>query len=249
MTITVEELARREMKEMEAPDQVRVRTPVLWFGGNICMPCSEEDDADAIIEAVFKELTYGDNIAMEKVCRYTDERPDGKTSEHVDMHEMRRLIVKRNLLDWNIPIPINRENGWMTPESYREVGNVPAPLLDRLVDEFEDNLRVTEEEEMMITRQCSVLFGKSSSGVYDACEAVSLFCTMGNFSEKFNLDRDSLFNLPYREFVRLKIMLSKEGEANRSANSGSGIGKPSNTKIVAGQGGRVRPSQAYSVRS
>jgi hypothetical protein len=84
--------------------------------------------------------------------------------------------------------------------------------------------------------------------VADACEAVSLFCTLGNYYEKFGLDRDRLWELPYREYLLLKMMIRQEGEARQREESRRKTSAHSGTKIVAGHGGRARPSRGI-VRS
>jgi len=147
--------------------------------------------------------------------------------------------VKRNLLSWTLDIPIEREDGWMTAECYERVKNVPAPLMEAFLDEFESSATVSRKEEEKITRQSIVLFGRNSRGVADACEAVSMFCTLGNFWEKFGIGkRVSITDMPFREYMMLKMMVGKENEAIKPTTSPR---KPL-TKI-AGAGGRPRASQ------
>jgi len=229
------------MELMEAPDRVRVRVNVSCKWG-FYLPDKEGEEE---VEAVFKVLTFGDNMVIEKVCAYRVPVHRGQKVTEYDIQEMRRLFVKRNLLSWTLPVPVERENGWMTKESYQRVSRVAAPLLDTLIDQFEDHMAVTKEDEEQMSRQASVLFSKNSSGVTDACEGVRLFCTLGNFWEKFGLDRHSIMDLPYREYIILKMMQSKESESiKRESRSNKAR---SQTKIIAGHGGRARPSQGIVV--
>ena len=69
---------------------------------------------------------------------------------------------------------------------------------------------------------------------------VTLFCTLGNFWEKFGLNRFDLKKLPYKEFLMLRVMMQKEGEAMKRNQPQHNKG--SNTRI-AGPGGRTRPSR------
>jgi|ETNvirnome_2_300_1030623.scaffolds.fasta_scaffold15734_2 hypothetical protein len=241
MSIMVEELAKREMELLEAPDQVRLQVRVSCVRG-FYLPDSDGDKEEA---AVFKVLTFGDNTVMERVCAYQVPVGPGQNVTEYDVHEMRRLFVKRNLLEWSLPVPIERENGWMTKESYQRVSRVSAPLLEAFLDKFEDHMAITKTDEEKMSRQASVLFSKNSHGVADACEAVRMFCTLGNFWEKFGLTRHSIMDLPYREYVMLKMMMGKESESIKRESRGN---KPrAQTKIIAGHGGRVRPSQAVVV--
>jgi len=242
MSLSAEEVARIEMELLKSPDEFRVEMPIHWVN-NICLPVSEGEDK---MWAIFKVLTFGDNYVIERACSYETpikESNSGATKQERDVNEVRRLLVKRNLLSWSLDVPIERENGWMTPESYERVGKVSGPLLDALLDRFEGRMVVTNDEEIMMGRQSSVLFSKNSTGVADACEAVNLFCTLGNFWEKFGVDRFTLPDLPYREYLMLKMMMSKEGESMRRRSSGQG--KPSNTRVS--MGGRTRPSRGVHI--
>jgi hypothetical protein len=119
------------------------------------------------------------------------------------------------------------------------VSSVPAPLLEAFVSGFEESIEVSNEEEEKISRQCAVLFSKSGHGVTDACEAISRFCTLGNFSEKFGINRDLLPKMPYKEFLLLKIVIAKESDALR-------VQQPKSQSSSAGQGGR-RPSRSVKI--
>jgi len=241
MSSTAENTARAEWESLIQPDQVKVKVPVSWSGG-MCLPAGESEDVE---EAIFSTLTFGDNLIIEKAVTYEIEVKGKKYPlKAIDLHEFRRLVVKKNLLSWSLDIPIERENGWMTTDCYEKVGSVPAPLMEAFLDKFESSIQVTEQEEKQMERQSAVLFGKTGRGVADACEAVSLFCTLGNFAEKFGIDRFQLPELPMREYTLLKMMIGKEGDANRR---NSPMGKPkSNTRIATG-GGRIRPSRAMTV--
>jgi len=140
-----------------------------------------------------------------------------------------------------LPVPVERdEQGWMTQASYDRVSKVPGPLMEAFVRGMERSVEITDDEENRISRQCAVLFSRTGHGVHDACEAVSMFCSLGNFWEKFGLDKEKLPAMPYREYLMLKIVMGKEGDAARVAARPA---RPSGTRI-AGAGGRTRPSRA-----
>ena len=131
----------------------------------------------------------------------------------------------------------------MTRGCYQRVANIPAPLMDAFLDGFEERISITDEEEQTIMRQAAVLFSKDSRGVTNACEAVSLYCTLGNQWEKFGLNREALPRLPQREYIMLKMMLNKESESMKTQARAS---KPPTTRIATG-GGRVRSSRGVRV--
>ena len=245
--LQAEQIARQECEELYDPDHVRVRVRTSWKMG-FCLP---DEDGDSEETAVFATMTFGDNFAIEKGTQYEVELGEkmtgGKATTHVtDIVEYKRLLVKRNLLGWSLDIPIERdESGWMTPECYERVSSVPAPLMESFVRKFEESVEVSEEEEKRIDRQCALLYSKSGHGVADACEAVSLFCTLGNFSEKFGISRDYLPKMSYKEFLLLKIMISKESDSSRhNAPKGGGGGALSQ---IIGPGGRARPSRGTKI--
>lgn len=241
MSSTVEETARRVIREVNEPDRVRVRVKVSWRN-DICLPDlggkSEE-------EAVFSVLTLGDHKAFEKAVSYEKDIGDGRTTTSViEINEYKRLMVKRNLLAWTLDVPIERDkNGWMTPTCYERVSLISAPLMEAFLSGFEESTEVTEDEERRIQRQCSILFSKNSRGVSDPCEAVSLFCSMENFWEKFGLNRDMLPKIPFRDYLLLKEMISRESEATKINTRTRPQG--STTKIATG-GGRTRPSRGVT---
>jgi hypothetical protein len=203
--------------------------------------CLPDEGGDREEEAVFSTLTFGDNWALERAATKEVDVGDGRTKARVaDLNEYRRLMVRRNLLSWSLPIPVERDaQGWMTQGSYERVSSVPGPLMDAFVKGMEGSVEITDEEEQRVSRQCALLFSRTGRGVHDACEAVSLFCSLGNFWEKFGLDRERLPALPYKEYLRLRIVMGKEAEAARAAAKPR---QPSGTRI-AGAGGRTRPSR------
>jgi hypothetical protein len=246
MSITAEEIARREFAFLEAPDRV----PVKITATNVCgflLPRSVADDDRELTEvtAVFKIWTYSDNQIIDRACRYSAKRGDGKDVEQTDVNEMRRLMVKRNLLEWSLDIPIERENGWMTPDSYKRVGSIPAPLLEALVLEFEQSFMITTSEEKTITKQCAILFNKNGRGVSNACDAVSMFCTYGNFNEKFGLTREELTDLPYKEYQMLRMVMGREGEAAKRASK-TGKDHHAATRVAMGST-KVRASRGKRI--
>ena len=225
------------------PDRVRVEVPVRVEQG-LLLPDAK---GERIERALFRAMTFGDNLVLERATTYEVPVAEGRKDvrHELDINEFRRLLLKRNLLEWTLPVPIEREDGWMTEGCYAQVGNVFGPLVDAFMDEFEKSIEITKDEEKRISRQAAILFSKDSKGVAEACEAVSLFCTLGNYWEKFGIDRGTLPDLPYREYLLLKIMIGKEGEsARRASKSGGHAG--SGTRIV-GPGGRIRPSRGKRI--
>ena len=245
MSSMAEQIARKESAELFDPDYVTVKVKTSWHMG-FCLPDENGNEEES---AIFATMTFGDNYVIDKATAVEvkiGERIGGEdvVSRTTDINEYKRLLVKRSLLSWSLDIPIERDSsGWMTSDSYKRVANVPAPLLDAFVRKFEESVEVSDEEEHKIARQCAVLFSKNGHGVTDACEAVSLFCTLGNFSEKFGITKEMLPRMSYKEFLLLKIMIGKESDALRIQHKPSGGG---NTKIM-GAGGKTKASRGVRI--
>jgi len=239
MNSTAEKVARKEWERVTEPDKVRVKVKVTWWNG-MCLPDEEGKDIE---EAVFSVLTFGDNHVIEKAVAYEEDVGNGRTTVKVlELNEYKRLIVKKNLLSWTLDIPIERdEQGWMRPKCYERVSSIPAPLMEAFLDGYEESIAITDAEERKIDRQSAILFSPSGHGVVDACEAVSLFCTLGNFWEKFGLDKNKLPTVPYREYLLMKIMMGKEGDSMRVKTHS----KASTTMIAGAHGSR--PSRGISI--
>lgn len=241
MSSTAENEARKKLMSVMEPDRVRITVKVSWIDG-ICIPDSEGKNEET---AVFATLTYGDNWAIERAVTREIEVDGGRAIVGIsDVNEYRRLLVKKSLLSWTLDIPIERDSlGWMRPECYERVSKIPAPLMEAFVGGLEDSVEITEDEEKKITRQCASLFSGHGKGVMDPCEAVSMFCTFGNYWEKFGLDKEKLPRMLYRDYLLLKMMISKEGEMTRQVAKP----RPQSTTKIAGAGGKIRPSRGVSM--
>jgi len=237
--LAVEEVARREAELMENPGEVPVRVRVRREG-TLCLPHPDGEDEE---KAVFGVMTFGDHLLIEQACRHETEREDGRSQFEVDFNEVRRLTLKRSLLSWSLNVPVERQNGWLTPESYQRVGTVFSPLIEAFLDGFWEKSDVSKKEQEQIDRQAAVLFGKSSRGVADACEAVRLYCSMGSQWDKFGIKEDELKNMPYRKYVMLRMMVNHENESTRRQMSQ----KQAPVTKIAGRGGRTRPSRGQRI--
>lgn len=239
MSLEPEEVRRREAALRRPAGQVIVRVSVRYEGA-LCLPCY---DGQCEEEALFKEMTFDDHERIEQACRHETKREDGGTQWEVDYNEVRRLHLKRNLLSWSLGVPVERENGWMTHESYARVGRVYGPLVEAFMDEFWRHSEMSKDEHEIIGRQAAVLFSDNSRGVSDACEAVKLYCTLSSQWEKFGVTDDDLRNMPYREYLMLRTMVQHENEAMRRKTRR----KEAPTTKIAGRGGRTRPSRGKRI--
>lgn len=189
---------------------IEVSVKVKWLG-DICLPTS---DGDAVIKAVFRRMKFEDSAAIDQYCTTVLDEPDTMVVTDYDL--ARLLIVRKLLVSWTLDIPIEREEGWLTDACFKRVVSLPAPLLSALVSKYDKTNNITKEEDEKIDRQSAILFSKNSHGVTGACEAVSLFCNLTNFWEKFGLNYFDLERMPFKKYLMLRIMVGKDSAAHAS---------------------------------
>lgn len=242
MSITTDEVEKRLYASAASGGKIVIRVPVRWFG-SICLPDSQGEHE---IIAEFKILTFSDHVELERVCSYPVSfmGPWGREYESTatDRDEFRRLLIRRCLRKWNLPIPIEVDCGWITKECWEHIGRLPAPLLDHFVYKFQETFEIGEDESAEIDKQAAILFAKNSKGVSVPCEAVALYCTRSAMWDKFGLKEKELDGLSYRDYLRLRVLSSKDNEMQRKNRPKSNA---SNTRI-AGPGG-TRASRSRSM--
>jgi hypothetical protein len=239
MSLAVEEMARREAELMGDVTKVPVYVNFYREQG-LRLPHSEGPEE---VKAIFNVMTFGDHLMIEQACQFESKREDGKKFMEIDFNEVRRLTLKRNLVSWTLEEKIERENGWLTQECYKDhVGQVEAPLLEALMEEYWLRSEITKDEGNLIDRQSAQLFGKNGK-VTDACEAVRLYCNMTSQWDKFGIKEDELVNMPYKKYLMLRMMVANENEAHRRASA------PKNQAVtrIAGAGGKTRASRGQRI--
>jgi len=232
----------REFEMITSPDKIHVSIPVVKKNG---MWLPNENGKDEIW-ADFRKMTVDDYWTIESLTKKEITVDGGKKISDHDIDEAKALNLKFMLLDWNMSIDLCfDESGWITEECHKKIMLMPGPIMEALVSKYQDSYMISVEEEKQIDRQCSILFSKNSRGVENAAEAITLFCVLGNFWEKFGINRFDLKKLPYKEYVMLRMVLSREiDNTKRSAKSNNHSG----TRI-AGPGGRTRPSRGVTIES
>ena len=224
-------------------DKVLVQFKFDWLNR---IKLSSSEDVD--IKVLFKNMSWEDHRMLESVILL---RFEGKHERDVtvvtDMIAFNSEIMRRFLKSWNVAVPLEFDEftGFLTDKCFDRVMSLPGPFIRTLVEKFEQSLD-SKDDEYQLLRQCAALFSPKSGGVANPTESVSLFCTLGNFWEKFGLNRETLEGLSYKEYTQLKYMLSKEGEArDGKMHSSSGSRRPT---MVAMGGTKPRPSRGKIVR-
>lgn len=125
--------------------------------------------------------------------------------------KMRGLVLKFFLKSWSLPIPISHdEHGILQDVCYERVMDVHPNILRYFVGHVEKLFFLTDEDRESITKQSLRLFGGSGTGVHNPHEAISMFCDLSQFWEKFGLNYFDLQLLPQDVYIRMKTVISNE---------------------------------------
>lgn len=242
----VDNLGRGDMEPLEqciSAATVRVEIPVA-LRGEMLVPSEKSDD---VLEAKLRCMMTEDYLKIERECTEVLVDRKNRVEFKIDSVGMRGLVLRRSLLEWNLDFPLEHDesNGWLSDSCWEHVQGLPAPLMAAIVSKYERSFTIGDDEMRVINRQSLVLFGKSSGGVAHPCEAVSLFCNLSGFWKQFGIDRQAMTDLPYLDYMRLRIMISNENEAMTRQMKSQTSSAPK--ARVSGRGGRSRPSQGIVV--
>lgn len=223
---------------------VRVEVPVVQRG-NVLVPCLESDQ---LLVAKLRCMKTGEYFLAERECTEILVDKKNRVEVRTDYITMRGLILRRSLLLWNLNVPLSfdEQTGWLSDECWSRVEKLPAPLMSAIISKYERSFTIDSDESRVINRQSLVLFGKHNRGVANPCEAVSMFCNLSSFWKQFGIDRKSLNELPYLDYLRLRVMTANENEAMSRQLKASDSSVPK--ARVVGRGGRARPSRGVVVQ-
>lgn len=205
----VSEAIGREWRALMAPKSVCISIPAVFHNG-VCLPCPE---GLGTVQAKFSRASCEEYWGLESELTIRVELGGGRdVTSYVDIYELRRQFVRRFLRSWNLDVVLSFDNetGWLTDECFEEVCSLSGPLMMSLAAKYETDIFPDEGDQLEIEKQCAMLFSEHSSGVAEPCETIALYCVSSNFWDKFGLNRKDLRELPYREFLRLRMMVHRE---------------------------------------
>ena len=127
--------------------------------------------------------------------------------------KMRAFIVRWLLKKWSLPIELNKmNNGELTDDCFKRVMKVHPRIMGNLISCMEEHIFIQEKEKETILKQASLLFMPNSPGVTNAHEAISLYCSLSSFWDKFGLNYFDLQKLPENVLAQLKMVINAEGD-------------------------------------
>ena len=208
-----EQEARQEWLALTCGGQVSITVKVKPYA-SFWLP---DPQGECSVNAIFRLMNYEDYAVIEDLVA-TERVVDAEhkiMARELDYTLMRWYMMRRVPLSWNLDIPLIYENGWLKEDCFARIKKLPAPLVQAMLDQYEPHISVTDDEEHIINRQSNGLFSEHSRGILHACKAVSLYCTLSTFWEKFGLNKFDIGKLPYREYLMLRMMVANDNEATR----------------------------------
>lgn len=190
-----------------------------------------DKDGNKIVSVEFKNMTVDNYWFIDKIS-------------NKDYEYFKKYVFKFCLIRWNLDEILEIDNEILTDDCLNRIMKLPAPLMNAIFEKYQESYIINDEEEQEITRQSAILFSKNTSGVSDACEGITLFCVLGNFWEKFGINRFDIKNLSYKEYVMLRMILNNEVDKTKATRRREE--KKAKT-MIAGPGGKTRPSRGITV--
>jgi len=235
-----EEEIRQEYELIAQDDEVLVEVKARKHGSTY-LP---DKGGEFVMWARFRRMQVEDMWMIERFTERTEYVDKHPVVDH-DNEETKRQLLRFQLLDWSMDIPLEfDEAGRLSERCWRVVMKQPAPLIDAFITKYQQTYWVTVDDEKDIQRQCSILFGKNSRGVDNACEAVTLYCVLSSMWDKFGINWFDIKKLPYKQYVMLRMVVAQEIDARKAQMNAS---KRQNATRIAGRGGRTRPSRGVTI--
>lgn len=222
LNTTTEEI-KEEYKLIAGDEEIKIEIPASKFFRIV-------KDTNGMLWFKFKIMTVENYWFIEKYAKE-------------DSEEFKKLILKYQIIDCNLDIDLEFENEILTDKSWKELLNLPAPLLSEFVNKYQDSYLMDREEEIKLERQTAILFSPNTGGVENACETIKLYCVLGNFWEKFGINRFDLKKLSYKEYIGLRMVLNNQIDRTKATQKQHK--KPQT--MIAGMGGRTRPSRGIQI--
>ena len=184
----------------------------IYWKKDIPIVYDTKKDNTEEIKFVFERLNHGlwdyieTNILTEHKGIYA-----GDVTWTYDFVKLKMFIVRWLLKRWSLPIDLIRKtNGELTDECFNKVMNVHPNIMKYFLNEFENTMFMSEDDRITIMKQSSLLFHPKSKGVGNPHNAISTYCNLSSFWEKFGINYFEMQRLPHDVFIQLKTVLGNE---------------------------------------
>jgi hypothetical protein len=192
---------------------------------------------------VFKTVTLGDYEAVTRASERIEVRPDGSIFDIGSPFEFDRYLIFRCLVETTaIDGELVRRGGWLDAKSRAAVGGIAGFIIDTAIYLYKKSYAIDDVEETELGKQSHMLFS-GNGHVSDPLPAISKFCNVSAFAEKFNIPMSDVDNVPFADFIRMRKIMDAESEAyKRKAASNNGpVSSASFGGVISKGGGVVIP--------
>ena len=164
-------------------------------------PGTEHSDA---LEFSLWEMNCSTWEMLESECLEMEEGVKGR-SVGKDEGRMKVLYIQCMFRGWNLEEPLTfDEHGVLDDESLEKVLRLHPAILDKVADTMY-NYTLSQEDEAVLAKQSTLLFGKSKS-VSNPHPMISLYCTLSEMWQKFGLNYFDLMKMPLYEKNALRMI-------------------------------------------
>lgn len=201
-----------DLKYIKVKDTYELSIDLRWVQ-NRPIAC-DKDEADETISVTFTKLSldYWKYIETQILEKHEIKHKFFQKVESLFSYNFTKLngyILQYVIKDWTLPIELIFDNEILTDECFEKVLTIHPNILRILIEKFEQTLFLTEADKDVIIKQSRILF-KDGGGVEGPHEAISLYCDLTSFWDKFGLNYFDLQKLPYETYLKLKTVLQHE---------------------------------------
>lgn len=190
---------------------VVVRTPVSKRRG-VWLP---DPDGKDVLTTCFGIMTLEDNMAIEELCFETKTDERGADISSVNPEDYRMLVLRRLLLLIDDFRP-ERRNGWMVKGDWDRIKRYNGTVISHVATQYEARLMLSEDDDRVIKRQASILFGTDNAKVMNPHPGISAYCNLSGLWDKFGIDPTKAGNMDIHRHAVIRSIMGCEGEQMRA---------------------------------
>lgn len=184
----------------------------IYWNKNIPVVYNTQKMNTEEIKFIFERMNHGLwEYIEENILRQNVGAHESEIIWTYDFVKLKCFIVKWLLKNWNLPIELVRKpSGELTEECFDRVMSIHPNIMRYFLNEYENTMFMSEEDRGVIARQSTLLFHPKSKGVANPHSAISMYCNLSSFWEKFGLNYFEMQRLPHDIFIQLKTVLGNE---------------------------------------
>jgi len=226
---------KEEKNQIRTPfgnEQQIIQFWVYWNKNKPTIYTKKKKNTDHV-EIVFKKLTNDIwNFIESKIIEFEN---DPLMRTEIPMYNFMKLklyTLKYLLKEWNLNIPLNRENdGGLNSKTFDRVLSIHPYILRHVLSQIEKYLFINEEDNYTIVKQCNAFFStKRNAKVNNPHEAILNYQKLNVFWSEFGLNHFDLQNMPHDLFLQLSTVVREKINVNNREMASNNHAPKSNGK-------------------